>query len=86
MVDHSNSPISFIFVVVLLTALLLVLLAIVSFAPRTITTMAKLISFRIIKETKNPDHDKKYNTSLAGIRSEIIANGQSKFIQYFTDC
>lgn len=36
---------------------------------RTIATRAKLMSFRIIKDTRNPDHDKKYRTSRAGIRS-----------------
>lgn len=35
-------------------------------ALRTIATRAKLISFRIMNETRKPDHDKKYRTTLAG--------------------
>lgn len=38
----------------------------------TMATSAKLMSLRIINDTKNPDHDKKYRTSRAGIRSESL--------------
>ncbi len=43
---------------------------VVVFGERTIATRAKLMSFRIINDTRNPDHDKKYKTNRAGIRSE----------------
>lgn len=36
---------------------------------RTIATRAKLMSLRIINDTRNPDHDRKYRTNRAGIRS-----------------
>lgn len=36
----------------------------------TIATIAKLISVRNINDTKNPDHDKKYNTTRAGMLPE----------------
>lgn len=38
---------------------------------RTIATRAKLISFRIMNETRKPDHDKKYRTTLAGTNTAI---------------
>lgn len=38
----------------------------------TMATSAKFISLRIINDTKNPDHDKKYRTKRAGIRSESL--------------
>lgn len=41
------------------------------FLTPTIATRAKLMSFRIIKDTKKPDHDKKYSTKRAGIFSVI---------------
>lgn len=42
----------------------------------TISTMAKLMSLRITKETRKPDQERKYSTSRAGIlsreRNEIV--------------
>lgn len=38
----------------------------------TMATSAKLMSLRIMNDTKNPDHDKKYRTNRAGIRSESL--------------
>lgn len=35
----------------------------------TISTMARLMSFRMTKETRNPDQERKYSTSRAGILS-----------------
>lgn len=42
-----------------------------NFFDRTIDTKAILMSFRIINETRKPDHDRKYKTKRAGIQSEI---------------
>lgn len=38
----------------------------------TIATMVKLMSFLIIKETRNPDHDNRYKTNLAGTCPETM--------------
>lgn len=69
-VDHSNSPSTlFVVVVVAFVELCTFKVSLIVCGKRTIVTNAILMSFRIINDTRNPDHDRKYNTNRAGIRS-----------------
>lgn len=51
---------------------------------RTIVTSAIFMSFRIMNDTKKPDHDKKYSTNRAGIRSVYFnINNKKKIFNFF---